>query len=813
LTVCQPHLSPLFFPHTPMDFSVPQLFTHLFAAATEPLPLDQLRTDLDVASSDQEAELDLALEALQRMEFIDIKEDQITCRQNQELVVGRLRCSSKGFCFAIRDEPGVEDIYIHGSNLHGAWNGDQVLAKVTKDGSRRRSPEGEVAAVIERANPTFVGSLKQTEAGFKVLPLDDRLLFELKLDSETESPDADTADSGPSGIPALEEGRFAYVEVLRYPLADQLPIGRIRKILGSNPETSMDIDLVCCRHDLPQNFPPAVLEATGSLTSKISKSEIGRRQDFRDWLTVTLDPKPLQDNRYPTVALSLGMTDDDGWQLGVHIADAAYWIPEQGAIEQEALARATAVFLDTATLPMLPPEVQALVGLRPQKETLTLSVLLELTADGSLISAEIHPGIITPRAHLSYDTAQALLAHPAGPINTDELSGLSGPNLPDLVSLLRGLDQVAEIVARQRRAQGGLDLPLPPLHPTHLLGESREGILLISPTQSAQRMMAEFTVLTQRAVATHLQQLDVPALYRVQAAPAVEAMQSFLRLASNLDLTSDASNLEAITPDLWRQFVQLIQAPERADAQFALMAQLVACLPAPTDQMEPESSHFGLGLPMPYCHITDPLRDATALLNQRALHLIFIKGRDRRSTRVKQGVDLHSSSCHGQINWKVLPPKHQDAWVELLEAVEDPLNQQLQTVDQAERELAGLKKSQFMQEHIGETLWGLITGVQNYGFFVSVDPVQAEGLVHVSSLKTDWYEYRGRQQALVGRKNRRQFRLGDRVQVRIKSVDYYRRQIDLEVISEGSLVQEEDGGDEAGDGNGYNASNSTQAED
>ncbi|NJO86172.1 MAG: RNB domain-containing ribonuclease, partial [Synechococcaceae cyanobacterium RM1_1_27] len=352
------------------------------------MPLDQLRAELEITSSEQQAELDLALEALQKMEFIDISEDQITCRQNQELVVGRLRCSSKGFCFAIRDEPGVEDIYIHGSNLHGAWNGDQVLAKVTKDGSRRRSPEGEVAAVIERANPTFVGSLKQTEAGFKILPLDDRLLFELKLDSEA------GADS--NGIPALQEGRFAYVEVLRYPLADQLPIGRIRKILGSNPETSMDIDLVCCRHDLPQTFPAAVLEAAGSLSSKISKSEIARRQDFRDWLTVTLDPKPLQDNRYPTLALSLGMTDDDGWQLGVHIADAAYWIPEQGPIEQEALARATAVFLDTATLPMLPPEVQALVGFRPQKETLTQSVLLELTADGSLISAEIHPGIITP---------------------------------------------------------------------------------------------------------------------------------------------------------------------------------------------------------------------------------------------------------------------------------------------------------------------------------------------------------------------------------------------------------------------------------
>ncbi len=799
-----------------MDFSVPQLFEHLFAAAPEPLSLSQLRLELNVSTPDQWAALDLALEALQKLEFISIQDQQITCRQNPDLVVGRLRCSSKGFCFAIRDQPGVEDIYIHGSNLHGAWNGDQVLAKVTKDGSRRRSPEGQVAAVIERANPTFVGRIKQAEDGFRILPLDDRLLFELRLapDSSDLSAHADLSagsleldqvpvSAQPEGsnrlagqLAGLEDGRFAYVEVLRYPLADQLPLGRIRKILGSNPETSMDIDLVCCRHDLPQQFRPEALEEAEAVTGKISKTEIGRRQDFRDWLTVTLDPYPLDPGRYPGVALSLGSTDDQGWQLGVHIADAAYWLPAAGALEQEVLERGTAVYLDTATLPMVPPQIQDIVALRPQKETLTLSVLMELTADGSLVGAEIHPGIITPRAHLSYDTVQALLANPSVPINPDDSAGVSSRNLPDLIGLLRGLETVAQIVAQQRRIQGGLDLPLPPLHPTHALAETRQGILLLSREQTAQRMMAEFSLLTQRVVATHFQQLGIPALYRVQDPPSLEAMQSFLRLAANLGLVPEANGIEAITPELWQGLVAQIQAPEQAEACLALTAQMLDCLPPMRHEVEPDPAvgHFGLGIPMPYGPVVDPLRDGAALLNQRSLHLLFRKGRDRRSTRVKEGVNLHSTSCHGQITWKVLPPKEQTQWSETLQAIQDPLNQHYQRVIAAEQELAGLKKSQFMQEHLGETLWGLVTGVQNYGFFVSVDPVQAEGLVHVSSLKSDWYEYRGRQQSLVGRKNRRQFRLGDRVQVRIKSVDYYRQQIDLEVISEGTLVEDDSTG-------------------
>ncbi len=802
-----------------MDFSVPQLFEHLFAAAPEPLSLSQLRLDLNVSTPEQSAALDLALEALQKLEFISLQDQQITYRQNQDLVVGRLRCSSKGFCFAIRDQPGVEDIYIHGSNLHGAWNGDQVLAKVTKDGSRRRSPEGQVAAVIERANPTFVGRIKQAEDGFRILPLDDRLLFELRLASDTSGVSArestSTGSVGLDQVPAspqpegshesnqshelagevagLEDGRFAYVEVLRYPLADQLPLGRIRKILGSNPETSMDIDLVCCRHDLPQHFRPEALEEADAVTGKISKTEMGRRQDFRDWLTVTLDPSPLDPGRYPGVALSLGSTDDQGWQLGVHIADAAYWIPAAGALEQEILERGTAVYLDTATLPMVPPQIQDIVALRPQKETLTLSVLMELAADGSLVGAEIHPGIINPRAHLSYETVQALLANPSVPINPDDSAGVSSRNLPDLISLLRDLETVAQIVAQQRRIQGGLDLPLPPLHPTHALAETRQGILLLSREQTAQRMMAEFSLLTQRVVATHFQQLGIPALYRVQDPPSLEVMQSFLRLAANLGLVPEATGIEAITPELWQGLVGQIQAPEQAEVCLALTAQMLNCLPPMRHELEPDPAvgHFGLGIPMPYGPVVDPLRDGAALLNQRSLHLLFRKGRDRRSTRVKEGVNLHSSSCHGQITWKVLPPKEQTQWSETLQAIQDPLNQQYQRVMAAEQELAGLKKSQFIQEHLGETLWGLVTGVQNYGFFVSVDPVQAEGLVHVSSLKSDWYEYRGRQQSLVGRKNRRQFRLGDRLQVRIKSVDYYRQQIDLEVISEGTLVEDD----------------------
>ncbi|MFS8909177.1 RNB domain-containing ribonuclease, partial [Synechococcus sp. OH2] len=269
-------------------------------------------------ASDPEAQemLEIALDGLVRAGFLECTGDPPRYRRkpDESLVVGRLRCSSKGFCFAVRDEPGAEDVYIHGSNLSGAWNGDQVIARITKEGNRRRSPEGEVVAVVERANPTLVGRLKQTEEGFRVVPLDDRLLFELAL---TE------------GSPAeLAEGRVAYVEVERYPLGNLPPVGTIRKILGNGPEASIDADLVCCKYDLPQEFPPAVLEAAAALPKKLSRSDQKGRRDLRDWFCITLEPLDLQHPHglEPNVAVSLQRQEEGHWLLGVHIADVAHWL-------------------------------------------------------------------------------------------------------------------------------------------------------------------------------------------------------------------------------------------------------------------------------------------------------------------------------------------------------------------------------------------------------------------------------------------------------------------------------------------------------
>ncbi|WP_026101049.1 ribonuclease R family protein [Synechococcus sp. PCC 7336] len=766
-----------------MEFSVAQLFAQFQPIPDDATPPLLTRSDLDraldIATPAQAEELDIALNALMRIGYIESKAGDATTyclSNNDKLVEGQLRCSSKGFCFAIRNEPGGDDVYIHGSNLNGAWNGDRVLARVIKDGNRRRSPEGQVAAVIERVNPTVVAQLKQTEKGFKGVPLDDRLLFELDLTFPPPEPATEAAETSSSTHlpPEAEAGKFVYVEVERYPLAQIPPLGLVRKVLGSESGTSMDIDLVCCKHDLPQEFPESLETAAVKVKGKLTKTDLKKRQDCRNWYMLALsgDGEPAQ------MALSLDQKINSTWRLGIHITDVAHALLADHPVDLEAQERGLATHLEETTLPLFPSRVLQQCSFAAGTERPAISAIYNIAADGTIKSFEIRLTSVNCDTRLTYGQAQSLLEA------ADESS------MSDAARLLKQLLALQPVLRQQRHEKGGWDVALSSSRIT--ADEGNGSVLGLDPQQPLEVLASELQVLANHTIACHLKELGVPALFRTCAAPSPEAMLSFLRLAENMGLGLELADPETVTVADLQRFADRISAADIADQNCIphLAQQLTATLPVSTEQAEPVL-HAGLGL-QPYCHATAPLVRYVDLMNQRLLHDVLTRGRDRRSSRVKTGVDIGSSTCHGQINWNVLTPKRQKEWADLVEYSVEHLNDRQALVREAETELAGLKRSGYMQKHIGETVSGLIVGVQNYGIFVLTDPVLAEGLVHVSSLKDDWYEYRNRQQALVGRKSRQQFQLGDRIEVEVKGVDYYRRQIDLGVVGGGKVYEEEE---------------------
>jgi len=715
--------------------------------------------------------LHIALDILEKIGILVKERGKYRRIAEEGIIEAKLRCSSKGFCFAIQDVEGAEDIYIRESHLSNAWNGDRVLVRVLKEGSRRRSPEGEVKLILERSNHTLLARIKQVENGFRAVPLDDRLLFELKIQ--------------PNGA-KLEEAldHLAHVEVLRYPLAQYPPLGRVVQILGSDAEAAADIDLVTCKHDLSRSFPDNVLEAAAKLPKRLLKADLKNRLDLRNLLTLTIEGVN-GDSKVIENAFSLERTASGHWLLGVHTSDVSHYVQPDEPLDREAFKRGRSVYLGELVLSMLPDTVAERCSLIPGSDRLAISFLITIDPQsGELVEWEIQPSVIKVDTALTTEQAQAILA------------GQAKEKSAQINQIVQDLQALQKTVKQTRLARGSLQLNLPPSQNPYY----DEGILgtVVANDLPVRSLLTELMLLVNQLIASHLSALSIPAIWRVQGTPDIEDVQEMLKLAVNLGVELTLDPEVDIQPLDYQQLTRAFA--ESASEQ--VLTYLLQDTLKPAAYSTTKGSHFGLALPE-YTHFNAPLRRYPDLLMQRVCHILLEHGRDRRNTRVKDRVNLRHSSCHDEINWNVLPPELQQELQSDLTRVIVQINDREKEVQEAEADLAGLQKAQLMKQRIGQVFQGVITGVQSYGFFVEIEvpaaelessgnpgvPLRVEGLVHVSSLKDDWYEYRARQQALFGRKNRASYRLGDRVAVQVKSVDYYRQQIDLVTVGSDGLAK------------------------
>jgi ribonuclease R len=711
--------------------------------------------------------LQIALDALERIGILVKDRGRYRRVYEEDVVEAKLRCSSKGFCFAIQDIEDADDIYIQKNHLSTAWNGDRVLVKITKEGSRRRSPEGQVRLILERVNPSVLARVKKADHGYRAVPLDDRLLFELDIQPKNES---------------LEEAvdHLVHVEVLRYPLGNSNPLGKVARILGSDAEDAADTDIVCCKHDLRRDFSDEILKAANALPKQLRKTDLKKRLDLRSVLTVTIDDTSEPDNSGAIEnAFTLEKLEEGQWQLGVHIADVAFFVPQDSPLDREARKRGTAVYLGDLVLPLLPEAVTNLCSLVPGEDRLAISVLLTLDNEGEVVEFEIHPSVIQVDHQLSYEQVRLLL----------ERDGETDPDLPPVaVETLKDLFfTLSSAVKVKRQQRGAFELNLSEIHNPYK-DEGRIGALVVSPSLPVRSLLTELVLLANQAVASHLYELSLPGIYCVQPLPDLEELQDLIKLANNLQLDVELEPEEDVTS---QDYQRLTQAFAKSTATKVLTYLLHSTLKSVGYGSKP-GLHFGLALDKPYTHCVAPARRYSDLFIQRVLSALFTQGRDRRSTRSKERVNLNHNSSHGNVSWNVLPTETQQELEAQVMSLVPHLNDREKLTADAEIDLQGLKKAEQMKERTGEVFSGLITGVQSYGFFVEIEDLLVEGLVHVSSLKDDWYEYRSRHACLVGRKNRTAYRLGDRVEVQVKSVDYYRQQIDLVTVGGGSIARNED---------------------
>jgi ribonuclease R len=729
-----------------MNFSIATLLSHFFDDKLIAPKL--LEKKLGCEDEDSVAQLGIVLDVLDKIGVLEKDKGKFRRLFEEDVVEAKLRCSSKGFCFAIQDQEGAEDIYVRESHLSNAWNGDRVLIKVMKEGTRRRSPEGTVKLVLERANPSVLARLKQIDGGqYRAVPLDDRLLCELEVLSDR----PETND--------LAEN-LVQVEVLRHQIGQEAPLGRVAKVLGSSAEDASEIDIVCCKHDLQPEFPENVTQAALKLPTKVTAKMSKDRQDLTALTTFALAE---EEERWEN-AFSLEVHEDGGWLAIVHIADVASYLEVDEYLDREARRRGTAVYVDRVFIPLLPPEVHLACALTSTAQRLAFSVALDVDNTGVVTGFEIYPSVVKVDHHLKFGQLEEAIA--------GKIKGLPKAAATKLKDLLQS---VAPALREQRQAQGGLSIGLLECQ-TRFADEGRLGALFIDHPQS---LVAELSIAANRAIASHLQALGVPAMYSIQYHPDLVEISDLLKLVQNLGLLPEAGeDAEEASPNLQ----QISQTFSQSSVKRVLNHILKSMLKTAIYSAQP-GNHFGLGLSEGYLHAVSPLSRYADLLNQRVLHAVFADGRDRKSTRSKEMVDLHSNTCHGQISWNVLTPTTQQELAAQISGAISHLNDREKVAQDAENDLQGLQKAEQMRSRIGQVFQGLIVGVQSYGFFVEIEDFLVEGLVHVSSLKDDWYEFRPRYACLVGRKNRTTYRLGDQVEVEVKNVDYYRQQIDLVTVA------------------------------
>jgi ribonuclease R len=654
--------------------------------------------------------------------LVKIRGARVGLPDRMNLVVGRLSCSPSGHGFVVPEvrREGEGDLFVAPANIREALHGDRVVARVER--RTGRGPEGRIIRVLERANQRIVGRYEEDgRFGGHVVPFDRRVLHEVFVPAGEES--------------RAVAGQMVAVEITRPPTATRNPVGRVLEVLGRLTDPGVDLKVIVAKYALPDAFPAEVEEEARRVARPVGAPEAAGRTDFRGWLTVTIDPEMARDH---DDAVGIERRGKAGYRLAVHIADVAHYVREGGALDQEAYLRGTSVYFPDRVVPMLPhPLSSDICSLVEGEDRLTQSVVIDLDAEGRVEKAAFHDGVIRSAARLSYEQAQAIVDGDAA----------ARERFAPLVPSLLAMDELAKLMRVRRYERGSLDFDLP--EPKLVLDEAGEmtGILRHERLGS-MRLIEEFMLAANEAVAEGLHRAGAGALYRIHEQPDPARVEESVELVASLGYRVPA-NLEEIRPEHFQLILRQIEGkPEEKLVSYLLLRTMKLAR-----YHEENLGHFGLATDM-YAHFTSPIRRYPDLLAHRALRAL------------RQGRD---------------PAR--EAWLrEKLPEMGLHLSERERRAAEAERELVEWKKVRFMAGKLGEAFAGYVTGVQAFGLFVELEEIYVQGLVHVSSMTDDYYRFHERAHSLRGENTKTTYRLGDRVEVQVVRVDLERRQIDFALV-------------------------------
>lgn len=714
----------------------------------KPLTHRQICAELDLFDEDAVEAVRRRLRAMERDgQLLVNRRGAYGVADKMDLIRGVIIGHRDGFGF-LKPEDGGDDLYLSARQMRCGFDGDKVLARSSGVDHRGRR-EAAIVEVLEHNTRQLVGRFfRESNIGF-VTPENRRIGQDILI-----PPDS-------PGLSA-KNGQFVLVEITQQPTYRSQPQGQIIEIIGDHMAPGMEIDVAIRNYDIPHEWPEDVQQAAEQFGAGLEESDYQHRFDMRKTPFVTIDGEDAKDF---DDAVFCEPKRGGGWRLFVAIADVSHYVHPGDALDVEARKRGNSVYFPEHVVPMLPVNLSnGLCSLNPKVDRLAMVCEMSVSAVGKVSRYSFYEAVICSHARLTYNKVGTMLQDPESQegVGLREEYGAVVPHLENLYALFHQFRQ-------QRTVRGAIDFET--TETQILFGEDRK-IEKIVPTQrnDAHRIIEECMLAANVSAARFLEKHKLPALYRVHEGPKNEKLENLRSFLKELSIPFKA--YDNPKPDDYQQVLLSIKdRPDYELIQTVMLRSMNQAVYSPENK-----GHFGLAYTA-YAHFTSPIRRYPDLLVHRAIRYFVRCGKDSPNTKQPGVVPVIPQE-------KILPYD-----TAAMVALGEQCSMTERRADEATWDVVGWLKCEYMSDKIGDVFKGMISGVTNFGLFVELKDIYVEGLIHVSSLTSDYYHFDEVRHRLVGEKNGLMFGLGEEVTVRVAKVDLDDRKIDFELLAGGKRVR------------------------
>lgn len=695
-----------------------------------PIKRRDMRAMLSVPQEDREKFESLINELIAEGRVFETKKGKLASPKDLQMATGTFIGHARGFGFVTPDAGG-EDIFIPASETMGAMQKDRVLYKVLHKAEKGKKADGVIVRILERGQQRIVGTFEAGSKGYGFVVADDKKIAKDIFISRENTKGAVT-------------GHKVVVEITDYGEDRRNPEGKVIEILGHINDPGVDILSVIRRYELAVEFPEEVYAEIEHLGTEVAEADKKGREDLRDLLTITIDgadAKDLDD------AVSLKRLGNGNFELGVHIADVSHYVRENTALDKEAYARGTSVYLVDRVIPMLPHKLSnGICSLNPHVDRLALSCLMEVNGRGEVVSHRILESVINSDYRMTYTAVREILED-GTPALLEQYA--------EILPMLEDMEELRQILGEKRRKRGSVNFDLP--ESKIILDENGKPIDIKPYEKSiATNMIEEFMLVCNETIAENSFWQEMPFMYRSHQEPdedKLEKMEQFLRGFGYYLRKKDGE----IHP---RELQKVLQKAEETDEERIITRMVLRSMMQARYTAE-NGGHFGLAAKY-YCHFTSPIRRYPDLEIHRMIKKML----------------------HGELDEKASAyyRRKMPDWAK-------HCSKQERVAEDAERDTDALKKVEFMEDKVGQIYEGIISGVTNWGIYVEL-PNTIEGMVALSQMDDDYYEFDEKKMLVFGKRTKKSYRLGDKVVVSVAKVDRMTGTIDFAFAEETDDFQE-----------------------